>query len=89
MLSSISHSRGPGLGLGRGVGGGGEQTEETHGHLVAAPSRHHHTSFGFIPFLNFAESCVRYRLRSDVSDVYDALGRLKSADGVEKYDYTR
>lgn len=85
MLSSISHSRGPGLGLGR----EGGQTEETQGHLVAAPSRHHHTSFGFIPFLNFAESRVRYRLRSDVSDVYDAPGRLKSADGVEKYDYTR
>lgn len=85
MLSSISHSGGPALGAGM----GGGQTEETQGHLVAAPSHHHHTSFGFGPFLNFAESCVRYRLRSDASDVYDALGRMKSADGVEKYDYTR
>lgn len=83
MLSSISQSRGPGLGVGR----DGGQTEQTQGHLVVAPSRHHHTSFGFIPFLNFAESCVRYRVHSDVPDVYDALGRMKSADGV--YDYTR
>lgn len=41
----------------------------------------------FHPILNFGESCIRYPLHSEVSDIYNALECMKSVDGVKKYDH--
>ncbi len=37
------------------------------------------------PILNFGESCIRYRLHSEESDIYNALGGMKPVDGVKIY----
>lgn len=52
------------------------------GQTPGAQSSHHpHTSFGFIRFW----SRVRYRLLSEVSDVYEARGWADSVRGLKKY----
>lgn len=41
----------------------------------------------FRPISKFGEGCISHWLLSEVSDIYNALGYMKSVDGVKKYDH--
>lgn len=61
---------------------GGTQRRDRDTWCSVFPSSSH--LIWFHPILNFGGSCIRYRLHSEDPDIYDALGRMKSVDGVKK-----